>query len=125
MLKKYALGITIFYSIILAIVSFIHLSGLPEINYSNTDKIFHFIAYAVLSWLWFHALFFNLNCNFLHSLVLSAIVSILFGIIIEVLQGAITDTRVSDNNDILANSLGVCMTIIGLILFNRSDVKKY
>ena len=123
MLKKYALGITIFYSIVLAIVSFIHLSNLPEINYSNTDKIFHFVAYTGLSWLWFHALFFKLKCNFLQALIISAIISVIFGIIIEVLQGVMTNTRVADNNDILANTLGVCLTILWLLLVKKREVK--
>ena len=125
MLKKYALILTLVYSILLAIVSFIHLSGLPEINYSNTDKIFHFIAYSALMWLWFHVFYLKFSFTRTRAIVISAIISVIFGIIIEILQGVITNTRVTDNNDILANTLGVCFTILILLILKRTEVKKY
>ncbi|MFD2822215.1 VanZ family protein [Lacinutrix iliipiscaria] len=124
MLKKHALIITIIYSTILAVLSLIHISGLKEINYSNTDKIFHFIAYSALAWFWFKALYYKFNKTFNASLLIAAIISIIFGIIIEVLQGTLTSTRVAENNDILANTLGVCLTIAILFLFKKAEVKK-
>ena len=124
MLKKYALRITIFYSTVLAVLSLIHISGIQEVNYSHIDKVFHFIAYSGLSWLWFKALYYKFNYTFNKSLVITAIVSIIFGIIIEVLQGMITSTRVAESNDILANICGVSLTIAILFLFKNEEVKK-
>ena len=124
MLKKYALIITIFYSTILLVLSLIHISGMQEFDYSHTDKIFHFIAYSVLAWLWFKALYYKLNYPFKRSLVITSFVSVIFGIIIEVLQGMITQTRVAESNDILANTLGVGLTITILFLFTKTEVKK-
>jgi len=108
----------------LAVVSLISISGIQEFNYSHTDKIFHFIAYSALAWFWFKALYYKFNYAFNKSLVITAIVSIIFGIIIEVLQGMITSTRVAESNDILANTLGVGLTIAILFLFKKADVKK-
>ena len=125
MLKKYAFVITVVYSTLLAIASFIHMSGLPEINYSNTDKIFHFIAYSALMWLWFQVFYLRFSFSVNKALIISAIIAIVFGIIIEILQGVITNTRVTDNNDILANSLGVCFTTLVLLFLKRTEVKKY
>lgn len=124
MLRKYAFGITLCYTAALTIASLIHVSGLPEINYSNTDKIFHFIAYSGLSWFWFQAFYNKFKWPFHKALLVSAIVSVIFGIIIEVLQGVLTDTRVADNNDILANTLGVGVTVAVLLLFKKTEVKK-
>ena len=116
---------TVVYSTLLAIVSFIHLSGLPEINYSNTDKIFHFIAYSGLMWLWFQVFYLRFSFSLKKALIVSAIIAIVFGIIIEILQGVITNTRVTDNNDILANTLGVSITGLILLFLKRTEVKKY
>ncbi|QRM89086.1 teicoplanin resistance protein VanZ [Lacinutrix sp. WUR7] len=124
MLKKYVLFVTLCYTIALTIVSLINVSGLPEINYSNTDKIFHFIAYSALTWFWFQVFYSKFKWSFNKGLLVSAIVSVIFGILIEVMQSMFTNTRVADNNDILANTLGVSLTIILLLLFKKSLVKK-
>ena len=124
MLKKYAFGVTLCYTTVLAIVSFIHVSGIPNINYSNSDKIFHFIAYSALAWFWFQTFYNTFKWTINNALLVSTIVSIAFGIIIEILQGVLTETRVAENNDILANTFGVCLTIAILMLFKKSQVKK-
>ena len=124
MLKKYALGITLCYTTVLAIASLIHVSGIPDINYSNSDKIFHFIAYSALAWFWFQTFRNPFKWSYNKSLLVSAIVSVVFGILIEALQGILTNTRVADNNDIFANTLGVCLTVIILLLLKKREVKK-
>ncbi|MBU2940069.1 VanZ family protein [Lacinutrix sp. C3R15] len=108
----------------LTIVSLISVTGLPDLNYSNSDKILHFIAYSGLTLFWFLTFSNNFKWAFNKALLLSAIVSVVFGIIIEILQGVLTETRVADNNDILANTLGVSLTIIILLLFKKALVKK-
>ena len=118
------LGVALCYTTVLTIVSFIHISGLPNIDYSNSDKIFHFIAYSALSWFWFQVFYNKFKWPYSKSLLVSAIVSVIFGIIVEILQGVLTDTRVAENNDILANTLGVSLTIIILMLLKKSEVKK-
>jgi len=124
-LNKYALSITIFYSAVLTVLSLIHISGIQEIDYSHTDKIFHFIAYSVLTWFWFKALYHKFSYTFNKALAIAAILSIIFGIIIELLQSMITSTRVAESNDILANTLGVGLTITILLLLKKADIKKY
>ncbi|MDO6596355.1 VanZ family protein [Oceanihabitans sp. 2_MG-2023] len=124
MLKKFTFGITICYTVVLTIASLIHISGIPNINYSNTDKILHFIAYSALSWFWFQTFHIKFNWPFNKALVVAAIVSVIFGILIEALQGMLTNTRVADNNDILANTLGVGITIVFLLLLKKTKVKK-
>jgi len=110
--------------VLLAILSLIHISGVKEINYSHTDKIFHFIAYSALAWFWFKALNYKFNYPFNKALLVAAIISIIFGIIIEVLQSMLTKTRVAESNDILANTLGVGVTIAILFRFKKTDIKK-
>jgi len=123
-LKKYTFVIALFYTCLLTIVSLISVTGLPDLDYSNSDKIFHFIAYSGLTLFWFLTFSNNLKWTFNKALLFSAIISVIFGIIIEILQGVLTETRVADNNDILANTLGVSLTIVILLLFKKALVKK-
>lgn len=95
-------------------MSLINLGGVPSLGSSMDDKIYHFMAYAVFTAIWYKALsFYNLN----HKYVILIAIAIVFGMVIEVLQSVLTDYRVSDVFDILANTLGVlsCVGIIGVL----------
>ncbi len=124
MLKKYAFLIAIFYSLALAMVSLIQLNDLPDVNISSGDKIFHFLTYGVLAYLWFNTLFFRFEFNATKAIIYSGLCSVVFGIILEGLQGSITTYRSSDVNDAIANTLGVLFTVLILIVVKRIRVKK-
>ncbi|RCU58897.1 hypothetical protein DU428_01275 [Oceanihabitans sediminis] len=97
---------------------------MPDFEYSNADKIYHFIAYFFLSSLWFVVLFKRYKLPFYKSLLYSVVASILFGIIIEVLQAILTDYRSADYMDVLANTIGVSTTVITLLILKKKVVKK-
>lgn len=109
MLKKTILLITIAYTVSLTIVSLMRLNNLPDIKISFGDKIFHFIAYAVLTILWSYSFLFSFKFKMKKALLSSAILSVVFGIVIELLQGSMTDYRALDVYDALANTLGVLL----------------
>ena len=123
-LKKYIHIITIIYSATLAVISLVQISDIPDYIPSFSDKVFHFSAYGLLSLLCVYSLLYKYKLKTNHALFFGALLAISFGIIIEVLQGQITNTRVTDQNDILANTFGVLLTIIILGIKNRFDVKK-
>ena len=114
----------IFYSLALATVSLIQLKNIPNVGVEFGDKIFHFLAYSVLAFLWFSALFFKFNVSITKAIVYSALSSIVFGIILEALQGSVTAYRSSDVYDALANTLGVLFTVLILLASKRIHVKK-
>ena len=116
MLKTYSLFITICYSTALTIVCLINLSGLSVVGFSNGDKLFHSLAYFILTFLWYGAFFHKFKLNKTKALIYAVLISIIFGIIIEVLQGILTATRDSDIQDVFANTLGavVASLIIGI-----------
>ncbi|WP_100614129.1 VanZ family protein [Confluentibacter citreus] len=91
---------------------------------SFSDKLFHSLTYAILAFLWFNTFFFQFKKNKKVAIIYASIIAIIFGIIIEVLQGAFTATRQADVFDVLANSLGVLFTVSLLLLKNRNTVKK-
>lgn len=127
MLKKKALGVSISYTVLLITVSLakLDLESVEEIVPSFSDKIFHFLAYALFTWLWFNSFYFKFNFSKIKSIFRSILVSVAFGIIIEVLQLILTNSRSFDVLDILANSLGVLFAAILIHTKINTDVKKY
>ncbi|NMH87560.1 VanZ family protein [Flavivirga algicola] len=109
MLKKLTPIITIIYSLALATVSLIKLNNVPDIGVSFGDKIFHFCAYFVLTLLWFYTFLFSFKYKSRKAMLLAVILSVLFGTIIEVLQGSVTASRSLDIYDAVANSLGALL----------------
>lgn len=124
MLKKLLLLVSILYTLVLAGVCLIKIKKLPEIGVSFGDKIFHFLAYMVLSFLWFNTFFNTFKLEKKKALTYAALFSIVFGIIIEVLQGTITVSRSSDVYDVMANTMGVFLTVIIVFIRNLITIKK-
>ncbi|RSK39789.1 VanZ family protein [Mangrovimonas spongiae] len=116
MAKKYSLLIAIGYTIALTLVCLISIdfNEVPDFAPSFSDKIFHFLAYALLTFLWMRAFMFHLKMLKQKAIWSSLLFSITFGIIIEVLQMTLTSTRSFDFWDILSNTLGVLFTVFVL-----------
>lgn len=104
MLKKLLLLVAIVYTIALVIVSIINLNGVPSLGSSFDDKIYHFIAYLGLAFLW---ITYYKPSQKKNILVIVFFIVILFGFILELLQNKINPNRTYDTYDILANCLGV------------------
>nr|WP_239000274.1 VanZ family protein [Hyunsoonleella ulvae] len=85
-----------------------------EIEYG--DKIFHFLAYALLCFLWYTVFYFKQNKPRKKAVLSAILLSVIYGIIIEALQGTITSHRSLDVYDALANSLGAMLTGGALLL---------
>lgn len=124
MLKKLALFAAIGYSAALALVSLIKLTNVPDVGVDFGDKIFHFLAYFVLTFLWFGAFLYNFNFKKSKAITYASIFSVFFGIVIEVLQGTITAYRSLDIYDVVANTFGVLLAVVIIALKNNIGVKK-
>jgi VanZ family protein len=118
-LKTYFFGITILYSMALTIVCLIDLNGVIEVKISFGDKIFHLLAYVVLTVLWYYTFFYNLKSNKGKALIYAVVISIIFGIVIEVLQGTVTAYRSSDIIDVFANSFGAILAAVVIAVKNK------
>src|SRR5690606_7023947 len=110
--------------LVLTMVCLMSFKKLPDVGVSFADKIFHALTYTILAFLWFNSLVFQFKINKIKAIIYASIISIIFGIIIEVLQGALTSTRQADVYDVLANSFGVLIMASLLMLKNRNTVKK-
>jgi|TARA_Y100000385_G_scaffold243026_1_gene260300 VanZ family protein len=92
------------YTISLGILSLVNLTDVPKLNTGYDDKIAHFVLYAGLCLFWFMSLH---TLKSKSSLVLASLLSIGFGLIIEILQGIVSIHRTTEVFDLVANCLGV------------------
>ncbi|MCF6296831.1 MAG: VanZ family protein [Flavobacteriaceae bacterium] len=115
LLELNAIYLAIIATIIVAILS---LTKVPDLsmgfNIKSSDKYLHIFAYFILSCVWYFALQKKIkNRNFRYTLIISII---LYGILLEILQGGITNYRTGDFYDVIANTTGIALASI---LFNR------
>jgi VanZ family protein len=121
-LKTYALITTLIYSAALTLVCLVPLNGVIKVNITLGDKIFHAVTYMILSFLWYLTFYYNLNSSKTKALLYAMLVSITFGIIIEILQGTVTAYRSADINDVIANTIGVLIMSVVIVIKNKSTV---
>ena len=106
-----SLFIAIALSIIIAIISLISAANLPSHNFNISDKLLHAFAYFALIWSWL--LVFRSRHN-IKTKLLIFICLVVFGIILELLQGSMMLNRSADWKDVVANSIGL---LAGLVSF--------
>ncbi|MFC0679484.1 VanZ family protein [Lysobacter korlensis] len=74
---------------------------LPEPAFAGVDKLQHFVGYAALSG--YAVMLFER----VRAQAAAACAMLLLGALLEFVQGAMTDSRLADAVDVIANSLGV------------------
>lgn len=93
--------------------------GLPV--FWEIDKLYHFIAYAIMGCLWVRALDADAGGRVMNSIVImAALVSAVFGAFVEVCQ-AFTPMREASVQDGLANGFGA---LAGSYLYARLRLKR-
>ncbi len=97
--KKLFLALS--YSIIIVFLSLIQIES--QTNISNLDKYIHSIIYFIFCILWLQPIKSIFKSK---PIIIVFIFSILFGLMIEFLQGILTDYRNADHQDVLFNLLG-------------------
>ena len=111
LLEHNILSLAVLATIIIAVLS---LTAIPNINFGleikSSDKILHVLAYFTLSTVWFLAL--QKKMSNLYSRFLLIFSLVIYGIILEVLQGGITNYRTGDFYDVIANTIGVLLAVL-------------
>jgi len=115
--KHWALIFLIVYLLILTDLSFTNIAGLPSLGSPIDDKIFHFLSHFLLTVLCFNYLKRTSNPK---PVLVSALIPVCYGIVIEWLQGILTNSRTSDPYDVLANFLGMVFAIIIISIFKKN-----
>lgn len=115
LLERNALWLAILATLGVAVLS---LGAVPKLNLGldlkSSDKYLHFIAYFSLCLLWYFALKDRLHSYFFRIVIPLGL--ILYGIILEGMQGEFTTYRTADIYDALANTAGV---LGAMFLFNK------
>ncbi len=112
LLERNALIIAISITLLVAVLSLISLKGVVKIEISNSDKYGHLIAYITLGISWFHVFRYRRN-----SWIYITLILIIFGMILEALQGALTTYRTADWQDGLANATGIIIALMSARLW--------
>lgn len=106
----------VFWIIFITTLSLVSLNGLPKISPKNGDKYVHFIFYFILTLL----LIFNFvyKVGIKRSIIISFVIAVFYGIIIEILQGVLTEYRKPEFADALFNAFGSLSATI-IVFLNR------
>lgn len=114
--RNFQVLILVFWVLFITTLSLISLNGLPKISPKNGDKYVHFLFYFILTLL----LVLNLRTKFnlKHSVVISFVTAVFYGIIIEILQGVLTENRSPELADALFNTFG-SFTAALVVVLNR------
>lgn len=121
MARNYFIYIALFLTVLITFGSLSSVSSAGVIKIHFSDKIIHTSAYLLLTLAWLFSLKISKNVKSLWSFITIAFIVFVYGILIEVLQGAITNTRQADIYDILANFIGV---LVALLVFVKVFQKK-
>lgn len=124
MLRKSILAISIAYTVFIAYISLIRLKNLPDLDISFADKIFHCGAYGLLTILWSFSFLVKFKFRIGKALFYAFFLAVIFGIILEVLQGTLTKYRGLDVYDAFANTLGAALALAVLWITKSFYIKK-
>ena len=124
MLKKNVFVLTLIYTVTLTMLCLVRINKLPSLGVSFGDKIYHFLSYTILAFLWYHTFFLKFKFKNSKALANTFLFCTVFGIIIEALQGMFTAYRAADFYDVVANTSGVLFIVLIITLKNTMAIKK-
>lgn len=119
-LKQIYFLAALFWTGIIAFFCLVKFSDVPFKGVSNLDKLVHVFFHFVFTILWY--LYFkkkSKSINFKNLLMISFLLSVFFGVSIELLQKYLTTTRNGDVLDVLANTSGAIIAVFGIIILSK------
>lgn len=120
MLKKICLGAALSWAAVILYLCLIRASNLPSVNILYIDKCVHAFFHFVFSLLWFLVLrFYYKNQSTEKLLGIVFVLSLFFGVTIELFQTFFTITRNGDLKDVLANTTGALLAITMIKLLDQ------
>ncbi|HLF53322.1 VanZ family protein [Flavobacterium sp.] len=97
----------------------------PQVSLQNADKYVHFTFHFVFTWLWF--LYFShekIESSNAKTILAVFLLSFIYGISVEIMQGFFTIARKADIYDVLANTTGAVMAVISIRLYQKYMQKR-
>lgn len=120
MLKKICLGLALLWTGIILYLCLIRASDIPSVTVPYVDKCVHAVFHFVFSLWWFLVLtFYFKSLSLTKKIVLVFLMSLSFGIMIELFQTYFTVTRNGDVVDVLANTTGCLLGILAIKILDK------
>ncbi|WP_417236920.1 VanZ family protein [Bizionia paragorgiae] len=123
MLKKSLFLLSIAYTLVLLLASLLNVNSITQGLPSNNDKFLHTAAHVMLTGLWFLTFSKTFTLNNLKSIGYASVLAIGLGVLIEVLQGTLTQNRTTDINDVFANVLGTVIVVLVILGLRFRELK--
>jgi len=121
-LKKIFFWAALFWTGIILYFCLIKSSEIPQIDIDipNLDKLVHAFLHFIFTLLWFFYFKKKIGSLKIHELLLmSLVLSFVFGIAIELMQEFFTTTRTADVFDVIANLSGASLAVIAIVFINK------
>lgn len=119
--KKSLLVLAVFWTLTIAVLCLVSFNKMPKVGIKSADKYVHITFHFVFTILWFFAL--RQKAAFKKIALKVFLYSIIYGILIEILQATFTLTRKADIYDVLANTTGAGLAVL-ILYFYDSFVKR-
>jgi VanZ family protein len=104
--KKSILSLAIGWTFLIAVLCLYRFGDLPKIKVNGIDKYVHFTFHFVFTFLWGYYVWLHHYRITLKKLLIIVLISLGYGILLEVFQEIFTQTRQADIMDVLANFTG-------------------
>ena len=116
------LGIAITYTLLITAALLTPITGAPKVEIPFADKMVHLIINAGLFMVWASYVFSgktNTKTKKTYTLPLLFVCTLLYGILIEVVQGSFIPTRGADFFDVIANLCGLILGFFAVKLTKK------
>lgn len=115
--------LAIAWTVFITVASLVSFNSVPKVKVIGSDKVVHFLFYLVFVLLWSLT---KKQSEFKATQGLKIVfIAIVYGIVIEILQGVLTQTRQADFYDALANSLGAIVGFVSLYCVKNKFFNKF
>ncbi|WP_232735106.1 VanZ family protein [Olleya sp. Bg11-27] len=121
-MHKLLLLVSCGYSALLMTVSLININNAVDLSHGN-DKVIHAFAHVLFTSVWFLTFYYFYNKSKIEALKRAFIGSVVFGILIEILQQVLTESRQADYKDVIANVIGAVIAVFIINLLTLRKVK--
>lgn len=119
-LKQIFFWLALSWTAVVLVLCLVQLNDVPSVGIQSADKYVHAFFHFVFTFLWF--LFLKEQMKNQYSgkpYAVSFLLSVFFGIAIEIVQGLFTVNRRSDVFDVLANVTGAAIAVLVLWIYFR------
>lgn len=108
----------IFWGIVIAVLSLMPGKNMPEViwDIANPDKLAHAFVYMILSFLLFRGFYLRGQLK-RETIIWGLFISIVYGILLEILQYAFFPDRYFELLDIIANIIGSILSLVLIKFF--------